>query len=240
MIKNNIIPSFVILLIVITAPDLFAQANQKSGLNVLKSNPIPLSDFKNIDVGNPSIKGIVKISDNGFDMTAGGVDIWGVKDEFNFVYVERTGNFDLVSRIESLTAANQYTKAGIMAREDLTPGSRHIYFQVFPDNSPRNKNNGGYEFHYRLVKDSSMKAIYPKSSEGAPEFPVAFPNTWIRLQRVGNDFTGYYSFDGRTWKVFTTYALGLPSKIYLGLAVTSHNPNNPTSAKFRNIGELKH
>jgi len=48
-------------------------------------------------------------------MTAGGVDIWGVKDEFNFVYVERTGNFDLVSRIESLTAANQYTKAGIMA-----------------------------------------------------------------------------------------------------------------------------
>jgi len=108
-------------------------------------------------------------------MTAGGVDIWGVKDEFNFVYVERTGNFDLVSRIESLTAANQYTKAGIMAREDLTPGSRHIYFQVFPDNSPRNKNNGGYEFQYRIVKDSSMKAIYPKSSEGAPEFPVAFP-----------------------------------------------------------------
>ena len=240
MIKNNIIPSIVILLIVITAPDLFAQANQKSGSNVLKSNPIPFSDFKNIDVGNPSIKGIVKISDNGFDMTAGGVDIWGVKDEFNFVYVERTGNFDLVSRIESLTAANQYTKAGIMAREDLTPGSRHIYFQVFPDNSPRNKNNGGYEFQYRLVKDSSMKAIYPKSSEGAPEFPVAFPNTWIRLQRVRNEFTGYYSSDGRTWKVFTTYALELPSKIYLGLAVTSHNPNNPTSAKFRNIGELKH
>jgi hypothetical protein len=60
------------------------------------------------------------------------------------------------------------------------------------------------------------------------------------LQRVRNEFTGYYSSDGRTWKVFTTYALELPSKIYLGLAVTSHNPNNSTSAKFRNIGELKH
>jgi hypothetical protein len=240
MIKNHIIPSIVILLIAITGPDLFAQANQISGSNVLKSNQIPLSDFKNIDIGNPSIKGTVKISDNGFDMTAGGADIWGVKDEFNFVYVERTGNFDLVSRIESLTAANQYTKAGIMAREDLTPGSRHIYFQMFPDNSPRNKNNGGYEFQYRTVKDSPMKAIYPKSSEGAPEFPVAFPNTWIRLQRVRNEFTGYYSTDGRTWKVFTTYALELPSKIYLGMAVTSHNPNNYTCVKFRNIGELKH
>jgi len=83
---------------------------------------------------------------------------------------------------------------------------------VFPDNSQEIRINGGYEFQYRIVKDSSMKAIYPKSSEGAPEFPVAFPNTWIRLQRVRNEFTGYYSSDGRTWKVFTTYALSCIKK----------------------------
>ena len=85
-----------------------------------------------------------------------------------------------------------------------------------------------------------MKAIYPKVSEGTPEFPVAYPNTWIRLQRNKNDFTGYYSSDGKTWKVYTTYSLELPSNIYLGLAVTSHNISSPTSAKFSNITELKH
>jgi regulation of enolase protein 1 (concanavalin A-like superfamily) len=239
MIKKNIIHSIVILLLVITGPGLFAQANQKSASNSLKNNPVPLASFKHGDVGNPSIKGIVKISNNGFDITAGGADIWGVKDEFNFVYVERTGDFDLVSRIESLTAANLYTKAGLMARENLTAGCRHIYFQVFSDNNPRNKNNGGYEFQYRQEKDSLMKAIYPKSSEGTPEFPVEYPNTWIRLQRVKNEFTGYYSTDGKTWKVYTTYTLELPPKIYLGLAVTSHNPNHTASAKFRNIAELK-
>jgi hypothetical protein len=216
-----------------------AQDNQKSASISLKSKPLSLASFKHSDVGNPSIKGTVKVSEKGFDITAGGADIWGVKDEFSFVYVERTGDFDLVSRIESLTAANLYTKAGLMAREDLTAGCRHIYFQVFSDNNPRNKNNGGYEFQYRQIKDGEMKAIYPKSSEGTPEFPVTYPNTWIRLNRTNNDFTGYYSTDGKTWKVYTTFTLELPSKIYLGLAVTSHNTNHTASARFRNIGELK-
>jgi hypothetical protein len=239
MIKKSILYSIVILLSVITGSILSAQDNKKSNSNPQKSHPIPLATFKHRDIGSPSIAGTVKVLNNGFDVIAGGADIWGVKDEFNFVYVERTGDFDLVSRIESLMAANLYTKAGLMAREDLTSGCRHIYFQVFSDNNPRNKNNGGYEFQYRQMKDSLMKAIYPKSSEGNPEFPVVYPNVWIRLQRINNDFTGYYSTDGKTWKIYTTYNLALPSKIYVGLAVTAHNTSHNASAKFRNIEELK-
>jgi regulation of enolase protein 1 (concanavalin A-like superfamily) len=240
MIKKANYYFVVMLLIAITGPILSGQQNQKSDASPLKVQPIPLAGFKHCDIGNPSIAGIVKITKDGIDITAGGADIWGVKDEFNFAYVERTGDFDMVSRIESLTAANLYTKAGIMAREDLTAGCRHIYFQVFSDNNPRNKNNGGYEFQYRTMKDSSMKAIYPKSSVGTPEFPVAYPNTWIRLQRIKNDFTGFYSTDGKTWKVYTAFALDLPSKIYLGLAITSHNTSHSASAMFRSIEEIKH
>lgn len=200
---------------------------------------LPLESFKHSDVGNPSITGTVKITDGGFDIVAGGADVWGVKDEFNFVYIERTGDFDFAARIESLTAPNLYTKAGLMAREDLTPGCRHIYFQVFPNNNARNKNNGGYEFQYRQNNNGEMKAIYPPSSAGTPEFPVNYPNTWIRLKRVKNDFTGYYSIDGKNWKAYTTYSIELPEKIYLGPAVTSHNVKESVTAKFRNIGELK-
>ena len=200
---------------------------------------LPLESFKHSDVGNPAIAGTVKIIDGGFDIVAGGADVWGVKDEFNFVYIERTGDFDFAARIESLTAPNLYTKAGLMAREDLTPGCRHIYFQVFPNNNARNKNNGGYEFQYRQNNNGEMKAIYPPSSAGTSEFPVNYPNTWIRLKRVKNDFTGYYSIDGKNWKAYTTYSLELPEKIYLGPAVTSHNVKESVTAKFRNIGELK-
>lgn len=239
MIKKNFICSIVILL-VITRPVVSGQGEQKQPAALLKSRALSTATFKHQDIGDPSIKATVKISADGVDVNAGGADIWGVKDEFNFVYVERTGDFDLISRIESLLAANLYTKAGLMAREDLTPGCRHIFFQVFSDNNLRNKNNGGYEFQYRQVKDSSMKAIYPKSSTGTPDFPVKYPNAWIRLQRVGNVFTGYFSLDGKTWKPYTTFTLDLPAKIYLGLAVTAHNTSHNASAKFRNIAEIIH
>jgi hypothetical protein len=240
MIRKNIVYSFVISLLVVTGSKVFSQNDIKSNPETIKSIPILLAGFKHRDIGNPSIAGTVKILKSGIDISASGADIWGIKDEFNFAYIEKTGDFDFVSRIESLSGANLYTKAGLMAREDLTAGCRHIYFQVFPDNNPRNHNNGGYEFQYRQIKDGEMKAIYPESSEGTPEFPVMFPNTWIRLQRIKNDFTGYYSTDGKNWKVYTAYTLELPAKIYLGLAVTSHNPGQAVTAKFRNIQEIKH
>ena len=238
MLRKTICYSILVLLI--SAGTLVAaQENQKSPTKSKEARPVPVESFKHADVGNPAIKGTVRISGDGFDITAGGADIWGVKDEFNFVYIERTGDFDIVTRIESLTSPHLYTKAGLMAREDLTAGSRHIYFQVFPDNNARNKNNGGYEFQYRQQKNGEMKAIYPKSAEGTPEFPVSYPNTWVRLQRVNNAFTGYYSTDGKNWKVYTTYSLELPLKIFLGLAVTSHKATDIASAKFRSVGELK-
>ena len=226
-------------LLLITATVSTGQNKQPQKAAQPKTSAIAPSLFKHADVGNPSIKGTFKVQPGGIDIMAAGVDVWGTKDECGFAYIERTGDFDIEARIESLSAANLYTKAGIMAREDLTAGCRHIYFQVFSDNNQRNKNNGGYEFQYRFARDSSMKAIYPKSATGIPEFPVNFPNTWIRLKRVANEFTGFYSTDGKSWKAFTTYKLDLPAKVLLGFAVTSHNPVHAVSAKFRNIAELK-
>lgn len=226
-----------VILLILLAGTLSAQDNSQSSLQKAgKINLIKSQEFKHSDIGNPAIAGTVTGSNGGFDITAGGADIWGVKDEFNFVYIEKTGDFDIAARVESLSATHQYTKAGLMAREDLTPGSRHIYFQLFPDNMPRNKNNGGFEYQYRVVKDGEMKAIYPARSEGTPDFPVTFPNTWIRLKKVGNKFTGYTGTDGRSWKEYAAFTLDLPDRLYLGPAVTSHKTTEPTTAKFRNIG----
>jgi hypothetical protein len=236
-VKNNL--TFAISMLILFTGVLYAQEN--SQVTVQKTSKIKLlktKDFMHADVGNPAIEGTVTVSKSGFDITAGGADVWGVKDEFNFVYIERTGDFDFAARVESLTAPHLYTKAGLMAREDLTSGSRHIYFQIFPDNKPRNKNNGGFEFQYREQTDSEMKAIYPARFDGTPDFPVTFPNTWIRLKRVGDKFTGYTGTDGKSWKEYATYTLVLPEKVYLGPAVTSHNTTEYTTAKFRNISSI--
>ena len=194
--------------------------------------------FKSADIGSPALAGSTRIVKGGLEITAGGADVWGTRDEFRFACFEQTGDFDLVTRIESLTAPHLYTKAGLMARESLSENSRHIFFQVFPNNNARNKNNGGYEFQYRKETSGEMKAIYPASFDGTPEFPVNYPNTWIRLKREGNEFTGYFSPDGKTWKVYTSFSLELPKKVYLGLALTSHNAQQTATAVFQNISTL--
>ena len=226
MIKKNIY----FLLILIFAAGLSLTAKEKA---------VSPKKFKHTDIGNPTLAGSGEVTKDGISLTAGGADVWGVRDEFRFSYFEQTGDFDLVAQIQSLTAPNLYTKAGLMAREELTDNSRHIFFQVFPNNNPRNKNNGGYEFQYRKEKAGEMKAIYPVKFEGVPEFPVNYPNTWIRLKRVGNDFTGFYSADGKCWKAFAIFTMELSEKVYLGLAITSHNTNESATAVFRNISTLK-
>jgi len=238
MLRKNASAAIISLLIISTGT-LFAQDYNQIPIQITsKIKFLKTEDFKHTDVGNPAIAGTVTVADGGFDITAGGADVWGVKDEFNLVYIEKIGDFDFVARIESLTATHQYTKAGLMAREDLTPGSKHVYFQIFPNNNPRNKNNGGFEFQYRQVSGSEMKAIYPAKFEGTPDFPVTFPNTWVRLKRIGNKFTGYAGIDGKLWREYATFTLDLPEKVYLGAAVTSHKTTEFTAAKFRNIGNV--
>jgi len=191
--------------------------------------------FISADVGSPTLKGSAIKVEDGFDISGGGADIWGARDEFQFLYLEQDGDFDMRAQVTSLTFADLYTKAGLMARETLDEGARHVYFQIFPDNSPRNNNNGGYEYQYRDAAKGEMKAIYPATSTGEPPFPVAFPETWLRLVRVGNDFTGYFSSDGIGWRVYAAFELALPQSVLLGMAVTSHNPGALALATDRQV-----
>lgn len=193
----------------------------------------------NTDVGVPVRSGAVEQFSNGYRITAGGADIWGTSDEFHFAYMRQIGDFDLTVRLEALSSADLYTKAGIMARETLDADSPHAYFMVFTDNSSRNKNNGGYEFQYREVKGGDSQAIYPPDYTSVPpEFPVHYPQTWVRLERKGNQFQAWYSAEGRDWRLFTKKVLELDHSIFLGLAVTSHNENETVTAQFNDITHL--
>jgi regulation of enolase protein 1 (concanavalin A-like superfamily) len=193
-------------------------------------------NFLSEDIGNIDLKGSIEKIGTGYDVIAGGKDIWDNTDQFHFVYVIIDDDFDMAVRLESLSMADLYTKAGLMARKSLLTDSEHVFFMVFPDNSPRNKNNGGYEFQYREKLGADSFAIYPNdySSERA-EFPINYPNTWLRLKRSGDLFYGFYSTDGETWKLYCSYEMKIDRTVYLGLAVTSHNENETVKASFRDI-----
>jgi regulation of enolase protein 1 (concanavalin A-like superfamily) len=198
-----------------------------------------ITGLKYSDIGRVIKSGSVTINKNEIKIEAAGSDIWGKHDEFYFGYKMFTGDFDIQVQVVSLTSAHKYTKAGIMARANLSDSSQHVYYQVFPDNSARNKNNGGCEFQYRLASGGDMKAVYPDPGTSGSKFNVAYPDTWIRLKRQGNTFESYFSNGRKTWNLYTKFDLIMPAELFVGLAVTSHNKSESTIAVFESFGKTK-
>jgi hypothetical protein len=107
---------------------------------------------------------------------------------------------------------------------------------VFGDNQSRNKNNGGLEFQSRVAANGPCHAIYPPQPLPAqPDFPVHYPNVWLKLIRAGDSFTSQSSQDGKHWKTFSVHQQPFPAAAYLGLAVTSHNVSQPSKAVFSQL-----
>ena len=82
------------------------------------------------DIGNPVLAGSASLSNGVFTIEAAGTDIWGTSDQFHFVYQAIAGDVDMRARVDSVSAADAWSKAGVMIRADLTPGSAHAFAVV--------------------------------------------------------------------------------------------------------------
>ena len=188
----------------------------------------PIGSFTSQDIGGPALAGSTVRNGNVITISAGGTDIWGTSDQFHFAHQQRTGDFDVSVRIESVVQSDLYTKTGLMVRDSLAANARHVMALVFPSNAARNNNTGGYEFQYRATTGGGATALYP----AAPQPRVSYPDTWLRMRREGDTFIAYWSSDGFTWAEYSRTTLDLPDQLYFGLAVTAHTASPTTVAKF--------
>jgi hypothetical protein len=214
------------------------ESNSASGPQAV---PAPTSSqFSSLDIGSPQLCGSARPVAGGWDLIAGGVDIWETSDQFHFVCKPMSGDFDLAVRVESFTPAHLYSKAGLMIRDTLNADSAHLMFLVFAGNAPRNNNLGAYEMQFRAVAGGECQAIYPTVRPPAPpEFPAAYPHAWLRVERRGDRFSAYGSTDGTTWKLYGAATLALAGTVYVGPALTSHDPQAAAMAGFRNFTASK-
>ena len=93
--------------------------------NVIAANSsiaLLASPYSYQDIGAPILAGAVVGASGGYDVAGAGSDIGGFADQFHFVYVAREGDFDTRARLQGLTQTDPFAKAGLMAREGLTPG----------------------------------------------------------------------------------------------------------------------
>ena len=188
--------------------------------NTIATNTLasfPASVFTPQDIGNPPMLSTITVVSNGLTVTAAGSDIGGTADQFNFEYQTRAGDFDVSVRVGGLTPSDVWAKAGLMARETLDAGGRFTAAMATP------AMNGCF-FEWRDPAGSASGA--------SGDFPANYPNTWLRLQRAGNTFTGYAGYDGQTWAQLGSISITMSNQVYLGFAVSSHNSNQPTTAQF--------
>ncbi len=170
------------------------------------------------DIGNPSVAGQSTYSAGTFTVLGAGSDIWGVTDQFQFVYQPLTGDGEIVARVASVENENAWSKAAVMMRGDLTANAAYAMAAVTSLNGTifQSRSNAG-----------GASTFTTGTTAGAPQ--------WIRVVRSGNTLAGYYSADGLTWAALGTSTVTIGSTVYVGLAVTSHNPAATATVMFTNI-----
>jgi hypothetical protein len=58
---------------------------------------------------------------------------------------------------------------------------------------------------------------------------------WLKLTRVGNVFTGFYSYDGNTWVSNGSVTVALPATVLVGLALCSEVVGTTVTATFTDV-----
>ncbi|HOW67556.1 MAG TPA: PA14 domain-containing protein [Candidatus Paceibacterota bacterium] len=208
-------------------------------LSKLAAQDVGTQDPNTLQFTNPLEPGATWArSATDFDVVAGGTDIWDNSDGFHFVYEQRSGDFDVVVQVARLDIANNWTKGGLMMREELTGDSRNLNLVVDPKSAtpaPDGSGSGAnvYEANHRPTKGGASSA-WPGLANNSD---VPYPNAWMRLKRAGNVFTAYRGNDGLAWQQIATITIEFPQTVYLGLATTAHNnnPGNTTYAEYRNF-----
>jgi hypothetical protein len=169
------------------------------------------------DIGSPAIPSTDIYTGNGMNISGAGNYIGANSDQFDFEYQLQTGNFDVSVCLAALGLSDLWAQAGLMGRASLDGGSPFAAALATPGMVG--------DFFADRTATNGLAAT-------AGSFPVNYPNTWLRLSRLGNVFTGFGGYDGTNWTQLGTVTIAMPAQIYLGLAVASHNTNQLTTAQF--------
>jgi len=208
------------------------QVNVKN-VKDLKGNAIPAAGVNTsftlgtvgwANTGTPIAPGqVVPVGGDGFDVLNGGRQEWGTYDEATIAYVTKTNDFDVKVQVVYAEPGSEWTRVGLMARNDLNVGedpndrnlsdgtsqvSAYAQTHVNPSQTlgssgrwdpsdpvvPQNTTpNNGHEQNCRLGKGSTTQGW------GSPGSAPPYPDAWLRLARAGAVLHGYRSSDGQNW-----------------------------------------
>jgi hypothetical protein len=175
------------------------------------------SPWTSTDIGTLGIAGTAYDSGSTTTLSDASDDIWNQSDDFHFDYQTMTGNGTITAELNSQTSASTYIKAGVMMRNSLAANDA---MTMISDPAP------GADFEWRTTAGGTAAQTVGASTN----LPY-----WVRIVRNGNLFSGYISANGVTWGLVGTQTISMNATIYVGLALTSHNPADLATAVFSNV-----
>lgn len=207
-------------------PPLARNVNDTNAINAVAQwiNSLPLKaamlpkGWSHQDIGPVGKQGDASFLNGKFNVIASGTDIWQTVDGFHYAYTRMTGDGQIVARVYSMQFTDPWSKVGVMFREDLTPGSRHVMMVVTAGNFS--------SYQWRPAPGQ-----WTHNTDG----PTISLPCWVKLVRKGDLFSGYTSPDGVNWKRIDSIHVPLPKKLYVGLVVSSHNNVELNSVMFDHV-----
>lgn len=177
------------------------------------------SPWVGADIGGPAIAGQSSSTDGQtFTVSAAGFDIWNSSDEFHFVYQPIDGDAEVFARVDALSYAHAWSKAGVMIRSSLAANSAHAF---------------------ALVSAGKGIAFQRRPATGSASVSTAGPwgtaPYWVRLVRAGSTVTASVSANGTSWTTVGSDTISLGQRAYVGIAVTSHNTSAATDARVSQV-----
>jgi regulation of enolase protein 1 (concanavalin A-like superfamily) len=170
------------------------------------------------DIGAVGAPGTASASGGTFTLEGAGADVWGAADALHYLWQPVTGDVDIVARVATIENVHAWTKAGVMIRETLDPGSPHAFMLASPGK--------GLAFQRRVVAGG----VSTHTSGGAGTAPA-----WVKLERRGNVITAFTSLNGAAWTLVGSETFSMAASIHVGIGVSSHVSGNLATATFDNL-----
>lgn len=178
------------------------------------------SDFDaHQDIGAVGVAGSVcyDSTNQRYTVYAGGEDIWDKQDEFHYVYKKVEGDVTISARVKHIGNIYGWAKGGVMIRETLNTDSKHAICALTPGN--------GFAMQWRTNTNDWSDNVDTAGAEPG----------WVKLERIGNTITSYFSTDGLNWNLLNAATIVMNDSVYVGLANCSHIDSTINDAIFENI-----
>jgi len=177
------------------------------------------------DIGNPKLAGSSTYNEQTeeYRLRGSGYNIWFARDEFQFLFKKISGDFTVTADFEFVGAGTDpHRKVGWMVRESLTGNAAHISAVAHGD--------GLTVFQWRIKKGMAMRD--PEDEIFSTQKSIQT----IQVERKGDEYTMRVAKKGKALQtVGSHYMPDLPTPLFVGLYICSHNPDKVEEAIIRNV-----